>query len=62
MHIAVADRWIVMTCCLTRAQDAYGDLFTHDYLENNVAGSNIEYGGFEPRLSKVNHHINDFLV
>jgi len=34
-------------------KDAYGDLFTHDYLENNVAGSNIEYGGFEPRLSKV---------
>ena len=51
-----------MTCYLTRAQDAYGDLFTHDYLENNVAGSNIEYGGFEPRLSKVNHQLNDFLV
>ena len=29
-------------------QDAFGPEFTHNMLENSIAASNIEYGGFEP--------------
>jgi len=34
-------------------QDAFGPEFTHNMLENSIAASNIEYGGFEPAVSNV---------
>merc|ERR1719210_2841834 len=34
-------------------QDAFGEDFTHEMLANNVANTNIEYGGFHPSVSNV---------
>ena len=33
--------------------DAFGEDFNHDMLANNVANTNIEYGGFQPSVSNV---------
>jgi len=33
--------------------DAFGEDFTHEMLANNVANTNIEYGGFQPSVSNV---------
>merc|ERR1719430_2991127 len=34
-------------------KDAFGEDFTHEMLANNVANTNIEYGGFQPSVSNV---------
>merc|ERR1719317_983651 len=34
-------------------QDAFGAQFTHEMMEKSVAGSNIEYGGYEPSVNNV---------
>ena len=33
--------------------DAFGENFNHEMLANNVANTNIEYGGFQPSVSNV---------
>ena len=33
--------------------DAFGEDFNHEMLANNVANTNIEYGGFQPSVSNV---------
>ena len=36
-----------------RCRDVFGENFSHEMLANNVANTNIEYGGFHPNVSNV---------
>merc|ERR1712025_157260 len=44
LDLPVFERW---------CQDAFGEDFTHQMMEKNVAATNVEYGAFNPEVTNV---------